>query len=80
MINTNKRFILNYLVLILKIGGDKINITVYRKIITDFIKIITARLLKLIQSSNNYNIVISNSFNSCLSYLLISRSSLLLFL
>jgi hypothetical protein len=48
MINTDSRVVLNRLVLILKIGEDEINITVYRKIITDFIKVIIARLLILI--------------------------------
>jgi hypothetical protein len=80
MMNADGRVVLNRLVLILKIGGGKINITVYRKVITDLIKVITARLLTLMQSCDSCDTVVGNSFNSCLSCLLISYNSLLLFL
>ena len=44
-INTDSRVILNYLILILKIEGHKIDIIICRKMITDLTKVITARLL-----------------------------------
>jgi hypothetical protein len=80
MINADSRVILNRLVLVLKIGRTETNMTILREIITDLTKIITARLLTSIQSSNSCNIVTRNSFNSYLNYLLISYSSFLLFL
>jgi hypothetical protein len=80
MINANSRVILNRLILVIKIGRTKTNVTVLRKVITDLTKIITARSLTSMQSSNSYNIVTRNSFNSRLNYLLISHSNFLLFL
>jgi hypothetical protein len=45
MINADSRVILNYLVLVLKIGWTKTDITVLREIVIDLTKVITARSL-----------------------------------
>jgi hypothetical protein len=80
MMNADSRVILDRLVLVLKMGRTETDITVLREIVTDLTKVITARLLTSMQSSDSCNIVTRNSFNSRLNCLLISYSSFSLFL